>query len=97
MSLWQASLWKQLITVWASALVLDLFLFWLQFRQPVKVFWLIPYPNLRLLWPGVVRLFGDYPLLAFAVVAIPVLTILLTIALCAKHSVSAMKRTAVAS
>lgn len=81
MSIWRAPLWKQLAAVWLGALVLEVILLGLQYRRPFKIFWLIPYPSWRLVWPSVVGLFREYPLLGAALVGVPLLTIGITLVL----------------
>ena len=78
---WRAALWKQLAIVWAAAFVVDAVLFAWQFRRPLKVFWLIPSPDWRLIWPSVAPLFRDYPVLGLALVVVPLVTLALTIGL----------------
>ena len=82
MSFSKAPLWQQLSVVWSVALLLAAAILWFETRQPYKFFWLIPYPAWRTLWPAVVEFFQTRPLLAFALVGIPVVTILATLALC---------------
>ena len=85
MSFWNAPLWKQLVTVWATALVLEVVLFSLQARRPFEVFWLLPYPNWRMLWPSLVALTRAHPLFALSVVVVPVVTLVLTVVLCVQR------------
>ncbi len=78
----KAPLWQQLLVVWSVALLMIAVILWFETRQPYKVFWLVPYPAWRTLWPAVVELFRIRPLLAVALVGIPLVTILTTLALC---------------
>lgn len=93
---WRAPLWRQLATLWVSALVLDALILWLQFRRPFKFFWMIPYPGWRHVWPSVIGMFREYPLLVLGTVGVPVLAILLTIALVANRVAPVLLRPGVA-
>ena len=62
--------------------MLDVLLLWLQFRRPFKFFWLIPYPNWRLVWPSVVTLCREYPLLGAALIGVPLASVVITLVLC---------------
>jgi hypothetical protein len=76
-------LWRQLLILWTSAITLSLALIALDalLSGPYKFFWLIPYPNLRLLWAAVAGVFRAKPLLATGVLLVPTLAALATIAL----------------
>lgn len=93
---WRAPLWRQLATLWLSALVLDALLLWLQFRRPFKFLWIIPYPGWRLVWESIVGIFREYPLLVLGLLAVPLVAILLTIALVANRVAPALLRPSVA-
>ena len=82
MSFSKAPLWQQLLVVWSLALLSGAAILWFKTRQPYKFFWLIPYPAWRTLWPTVVEFFRVQPLLAFALVGLPVLTVVATLTLC---------------
>ena len=61
---------------------LAVLLLWLDSRDPYKFFWLIPYPSWRAWGPVVLELFRTRPLVATAVIAIPSVAIMATLALC---------------
>jgi hypothetical protein len=71
-------------------------LLWLQFRRPFKFLWIIPYPAWRNVWPSIVGMFREQPLLVLGIVGAPVLAILLTIALVANRVAPVLLRPGVA-
>ena len=75
------SLRLQLAVVWGTAVLLAFVLLWLDSREPYKFFWLIPYPSWRAWAPVIPELFRTRPLIATAVIAVPVVTMLVTLAL----------------
>ena len=79
----RASLWRQVLVLWTTAVVLSAALIALDVWRsgPYKFFWLIPYPNLRLIWPMVVNAFRAKPLLVTGGLFVPVLAVLGTLAL----------------
>jgi hypothetical protein len=80
-----APLWQQLLAVWSLSLLVAAGIVWFETRQPYRFFWLLPYPTWRSVWPVVIELFRLRPLLAFAVIGIPVLAAIVTLALCLAH------------
>ena len=73
------ALWKQLISMWLIALAVEAVLIYLTFHGEKKqFFWLIPYPNWRVVGASTIALFHDYPLIAWALLSVPLLTFLLT-------------------
>jgi hypothetical protein len=69
--------------LWAGAIALSaaLIAFDAWRSGPYKLFWLIPYPNWRLVWAAVVSAFRTKPLLAAALLLVPTLATLATFAL----------------
>jgi hypothetical protein len=69
----RAALWLQLLILWAGAIALSaaLITFDLRLSAPYKFFWLIPYPNLRLMWPVLIGAFREKPLLVTGGLLVP--------------------------
>jgi hypothetical protein len=82
----QRPLWQELAIVWLAAVLLSAMLLRLDTRRPYKFFWLIPYPDWRLVTPAVVQIFRMRPLSATAVIGIPVAALIISLALCAVHA-----------
>jgi hypothetical protein len=79
----RAPLWLQLLILWGGAIALSatLIAFDLRLSAPYKFFWLIPYPNLRLMWPVLIGAFREKPLLVTGGLLAPTLAVLGTFAL----------------
>jgi hypothetical protein len=82
MAFMHRALWQQLAFLWLSAIIVAALLLLIDLRQPYKFFWLIPYPNWRFVWTGVLELFRVRPLAATAILAIPMVALVGTIGLC---------------
>lgn len=76
------ALWQQLAFLWLGAILVAALLLLLDLRQPFTFFWLIPYPDWRLVGTGVLELFRVRPLTATAILAIPMGALVGTIGLC---------------
>ena len=82
MSLLRAPLWQQLLLLWGAALLIASVLLWAETRQPYKFYWLVPYPSWRAWAPIIGELVPVRPLLAMALVGIPAVATLASLALC---------------
>jgi formate-dependent nitrite reductase membrane component NrfD len=85
-------LWLQLLWLWLGAVLLAALLLAIDLQRPWKFFWLIPYPNPRLLLAAAVGFFRIRPLSATAVVGVPVVAILLTLGLCIARLLPLLRR-----
>ena len=81
--MFRAPLWLQLVILWAGTILLSATLIGIDFLRagPYRFFWLIPYPNWRLVSSALVSAFRAKPLLATAGLLIPALAILATVVL----------------
>jgi hypothetical protein len=79
----RAPLWLQLLILWAGAMALSvaLIMFDLRLSAPYKFFWLVPYQNLRLMWPLLTGAFRERPFLVTGGLLVPALAVLGTFAL----------------
>ena len=77
----QRPLWRQLVVVWGSAVLLAALLLLVELRRPYKFFWLIPDPSWRAVTPIVVQFFRLRPVSATAVIGVPVAAAIVSLAL----------------
>ena len=79
----RSPLWQQLLILWTGAFALSAALIALDAWRsgPYKFFWLLPYPNWRLVLAAVRGAFRAKPLLATGVLLVPTLAALATFAL----------------
>jgi hypothetical protein len=85
------ALWQQLAFLWLGAILVAALLLLLDLRRPFAFFWLVPYPDWRLVWTGVFELFRVRPLTATAILAIPMGALLGTIGLCVAKLISSLR------
>ncbi len=87
-----APLWRRLVVVWLTAIILFAVLLALQFGgAPTKFFWLIPYPTWRTAPWMVLGLFRTAPLLGSALTVLAV-GAFLTVGLCARRVIGHVRR-----
>jgi len=81
----RAPLWLQLLALWGCATVLSaaLIIFDLRRSAPYRFFWLVPYPNVGLMWAVLIRAFREKPLLVTGGLLVPALAVFGTLALLA--------------
>ena len=81
--MFRAPLWQHLVVLWIAAIAVSaaLIAFDVWRARPRKFFWLIPYPNLRLLWPTLVAALRAKPILVTGIFLVPLLAVLATVAL----------------
>ena len=70
-----------LAVLWIAGPALSALLLWIELRRAGKFFVLVPYPTWRTIVPLVGQLFAQRPLVAIAVVVVPVATLAATVAL----------------
>ena len=70
-----------LVALWIAGPALAALLLWIDLRRETKFFWLVPHPTWRTVVPLIGQLFVQRPLVAIAVVVVPVVTLALTVAL----------------
>lgn len=90
-----APLWKQLVVVWAGALALAVTLLVadLWFARPREYFWLLPYPTrIRDVLGLAGQIFRARPLTASAIVGVPVVAVLTSVALVTVWVVRSLSR-----
>jgi hypothetical protein len=80
MTFLRLTLWRQLVTLWGVTIFLAALLTWYDTRRPF--FWLVPYPTWRMIRPMIVEFFHVRPILATAMIGLPALALLASIALC---------------
>jgi hypothetical protein len=92
MSCARVPLSQQLIGLWSSAIALAAGLAWLDQRRADKFVWLVPPPEWRRARPLVVELFRVRPIVAVALVGVPLAALLASVVLCATRIGPAIAR-----
>ena len=79
----RAPLWQPLAVLWSATALAASILIWADLRRPFKFLGIIPYPpSAPVVWELGVTAFRTRPVLATGVVAVPVLALMATVALC---------------